>query len=198
MATIEQATMPYAITALKQHKSLRDKANPALTLKELNAADARVAAVAKLLNSIGTASVHGTGPDDFSKANVAAIAATGLGDDAVRTMFRAESLRTTLRQARADMDAAGRTAADKAAQEHRTAKEQAAARAGRPAAVARRVPGRHPGGRPVRSRRRQPAHVPHPAGDLGREPGRLAAHGRVRDAGQRGRPDRGGRDVRQR
>jgi hypothetical protein len=45
----------------------------------------------------------------------------------VRTMVRAESLRTTLRQARADMEATGRAAADSAAREHRTAKEQAAA-----------------------------------------------------------------------
>jgi hypothetical protein len=41
MATIEQATMPYAITALKKHKSLRDKATPPLTMAELNNAEAR-------------------------------------------------------------------------------------------------------------------------------------------------------------
>ncbi|HEY0607502.1 MAG TPA: hypothetical protein VGD58_31580, partial [Herpetosiphonaceae bacterium] len=73
MATIEQATMPYAISALKQHKSLRDKADPPLTIKELNAAEARCTAVVTLLSAVNTASAKGTQPDDFIQQNTAAI-----------------------------------------------------------------------------------------------------------------------------
>jgi hypothetical protein len=59
MATIEQATMPYAITALKKHKSLRDKATPPLTMAELNNAEARCNAVSTLLKSVTKSSKKG-------------------------------------------------------------------------------------------------------------------------------------------
>jgi hypothetical protein len=126
MATVEQATMPYAITVLRRHKSLRDQAQPPLTLKELNAADARVAEVPKLLAAVAAATA---GPEAFIAAHGAAIAATGLADDDVRTMFRAEALRETLAAARTARDAAGRAAAAQAVAANRKAKEQAEAKA---------------------------------------------------------------------
>ncbi|HEX6292072.1 MAG TPA: hypothetical protein VFZ66_22990, partial [Herpetosiphonaceae bacterium] len=96
MATIEQATMPYAVTALKNHKSLRDKANPPLTMKELNAAEARCNAVVKLLTLVGSAAAQDTQPDDFIQNHAAAIAATGLSNDDVKTMFSAVGLKATI------------------------------------------------------------------------------------------------------
>lgn len=137
MATIEQATMPYAITVLRRHRALRGRARPPLTLTELDAANARVSAVATLLKAVTAASIHGTAPDDFIAGNRPAITATGLNDDDVRTMFRAETLEGTLRQARAAVDAAGRAAVDRAAAERRTSREQAtAAQAARHASLA--------------------------------------------------------------
>jgi subtilisin family serine protease len=129
MATIEQATMPYAITALKASKGLRDKANPPLTMKELNDADARVTAVATLVSGVNTASAQGTKPDDFIGVNHATINAAGLSENDVRTMFKAVTLKATLDKARTDAEAAAKAAKDKAIQENKTEKEQASAAA---------------------------------------------------------------------
>ncbi len=124
MATIEQATMPYAITVLKKNKALRGKANPPLTMKELTAAEAAAGAVVTLLSSVANASAQGVNPDDFIRAKKALITATNLGNDDVKTMFRAVTLKGTLDKARADMDAAGQAAAQQAIQENKTKKEQ--------------------------------------------------------------------------
>jgi hypothetical protein len=64
MATIEQATMPYTIEALKKYKSLRDKAKPALTIEELNNAQARCVAVVTLLDLVKKSTKT---PDQFIK-----------------------------------------------------------------------------------------------------------------------------------
>lgn len=96
MATVEQATMPYAISALKAHKSLRDKATPPLTLKELNDAEARCTAVVKLLKAVATADAAGTSAEDFIQTNAADITATGLSNDDVKTMFSAVTLKATI------------------------------------------------------------------------------------------------------
>lgn len=125
MATIEQATMPYAITALKTHSELRDKASPPLTMKELNDAEARCTAVVTLLASVASASAQAQKPDDFIKANAAAILATGLSDSDVKTMFGAVTLKSTLDTAHTDVEAAGTTAKAEAAKEKKTPKEQA-------------------------------------------------------------------------
>jgi subtilisin family serine protease len=127
MATIEQATMPYAITALKGNKALRDKANPPLTMTELNSADARVTAVATLLSSVTAASAQGNKPDDFIAASHASVNAAGLSDNDVRTMFRAVTLKASLDKARTDAGAAAQAAKQKAVQENKTEKEQASA-----------------------------------------------------------------------
>jgi outer membrane protein OmpA-like peptidoglycan-associated protein len=127
MATIEQATMPYAITALGKNKSQRDRANPPLTVKELNAADARAAAVLSLLSAVTAAWAQGRAPDDFIAANRALITATGLSDDDVRTMFRTEGLKAALAKARSEIDAAEQAAREKAARENKTEKQLAAA-----------------------------------------------------------------------
>jgi hypothetical protein len=111
MATIEQATMPYAITALRKNKTLRGKANPPLTMKELTAADECASAVVTLLSSVANASAKNMSPDDFIAAKAALISATKLGNDDVKTMFRAVTLKGTLDKAHADMAAAQTKAA---------------------------------------------------------------------------------------
>lgn len=113
MATIEQATMPYAITALKSHATLRNKATPPLTIAELNSADARCAAVPTLLSAVATAAAAGTTPDDYIKDNSAAITATGLSNDDVKTMFSAVTLKGTMDAARARVAAETTDAAKK-------------------------------------------------------------------------------------
>jgi hypothetical protein len=124
MATIEQATTPYAITALKGHKELRDKASPPLTLAELNAAEARSVAVTTLLSLVATASPAGTKPDDFISANTAAITATGLSNADVKTMFSAVTLKATLDTAHTNAEAADAAAKSEAALANKSPKEQ--------------------------------------------------------------------------
>ncbi|HSD82642.1 MAG TPA: DUF4157 domain-containing protein, partial [Anaerolineae bacterium] len=121
MATIEQATMPYAITALKNHQTLRNKATPPLTLVELNAAEARCTAVVTLLSSVNTASAAGTTPDDFIKGHADAITATGLSNDDVKTMFSAVELKKTIDAAHARVEAETTDAAKKKKLEEETA-----------------------------------------------------------------------------
>ena len=118
--------MQYAITALKGHKELRDKASPPLTLKELNDAETRCTAVVTLLSSVGNASAKGEKPDDYIKNNAATIAATGLSNDDVKTMFSAVTLKSTLNAARTTAEAEGKAARDQAAKEKKTSKQQAA------------------------------------------------------------------------
>jgi hypothetical protein len=127
MATIEQAIMPYAITALKTHKSLRDKATPPLTIEELKSAEARCIAVSTLLESVANSSKKGETPDEFIKNNTSAIAATGLSNDDVQTMFGAVELRATLDTALTDANAAGKMAKEEAQKAKKTAKQQTAA-----------------------------------------------------------------------
>lgn len=109
MATIEQATMPYAVTALKTYQALRDAAIPPLTVNELAAADGRCGAVVKLLRAIVDASAASITPGDFIGGNVAAITATGLGNDDVGTMFKAVVLKRTIDALNADVTAGTRT-----------------------------------------------------------------------------------------
>jgi hypothetical protein len=126
MATIEQATMPYAITALKGHKELREKATPPLTMKELNDAEARCVAVQNLLTSVADSSAAGGKPDDFIKNNAASVESTGLSSDDVKTMFSAVTLKGTLDKAHADSEAAAEKAKADAAKAGKKPVEQAA------------------------------------------------------------------------
>jgi hypothetical protein len=96
MATIEQATMPYALDALRRNASLRTLATPELTKEEINDAIARTTAVTTLLNAVKRAADGGTGAEDFIKAQQATITPTGLSDDNVRTMFSAVALKHTI------------------------------------------------------------------------------------------------------
>jgi hypothetical protein len=96
MATIEQATMPYALDALRRHQSLRNLAEPPLTHEEIDAAILRVQAVPALLTAINTAAAAGTTPDDFIRDQQAQITPTGLSDENVRTMFSAVELKNTI------------------------------------------------------------------------------------------------------
>src|SRR5262249_8583033 len=59
MATIEQATMPYALDALRRNASLRKLAEPELTKEEIDAAILRVQAVPTLLTAVSNASAAG-------------------------------------------------------------------------------------------------------------------------------------------
>jgi hypothetical protein len=96
MATIEQATMPYALDALKRNASLRKLASPELTKEEINDAIARVTAVKTLLAAVKTAADAGTSADDFIKAQQGTITPTGLSDENVKTMFSAVDLKNTI------------------------------------------------------------------------------------------------------
>ena len=96
MASIEQATMPYALDALRRHSSLRKLAEPELTKEEIDAAILRVQAVPTLLTAVKNASDAGTSADDFIKAQQASITATGLTDEHVKTMFSAVTLKNTV------------------------------------------------------------------------------------------------------
>jgi hypothetical protein len=96
MATIEQATMPYALDAFRAHRALRNRARPPLTLQEIDAAIARTRAVTALLTSVTAAAGRGTTPDDFIAGHGEQIAATGLSDANVHTMFEAVPLRATI------------------------------------------------------------------------------------------------------
>ena len=96
MATIEQATMPYALDALRRHTSLRKLAEPELTKEEIDAAILRVQAVPTLLTAVKNASDAGTSADDFIKAQQASITPTGLTDEHVKTMFSAVTLKNTV------------------------------------------------------------------------------------------------------
>src|SRR5438067_352922 len=125
MATIEQATMTYAITQLKSHKDLRDLATPPLTMAELNAAEARCIAVVTLLGLVAAASAAGQTHAAFITANAAAITASGLSNADVQTMFSAVTLKSTLDTAHTNVDSAGTTAKATAAAAGKTPKKQA-------------------------------------------------------------------------
>ncbi len=96
MATIEQATMPYAVDAFAKFSSLRDQASPRLTKEEISKADICCKAVVRLLAGVDKAVERGTEPDRFIKANTASIKATFLSNEDVRAMFRAVTLKQTI------------------------------------------------------------------------------------------------------
>jgi hypothetical protein len=96
MATIEQATMPYALDALRKYASLRKLASPELTKKEIDDAIARTTAVKTLLDAVKTAADAGTSADDFIKAQQGTITPSGLSDANVKTMFSAVELKETI------------------------------------------------------------------------------------------------------
>src|SRR4051794_14736398 len=96
MATVEQATMPYALDAFKRNASLRKLAQPELTVKEIDDAIARSTAVKTLLDAVKTAADAGTSADDFIKAQQAQTTPTGLSDADVKTMFSAVDLKNTI------------------------------------------------------------------------------------------------------
>jgi hypothetical protein len=96
MATIEQATMPYALDALRKYESLRKLASPELTKKEIDDAIARTTAVKTLMDAVKTAADAGTSADDFIKAQQGTITPSGLSDDNVKTMFSAVALKETI------------------------------------------------------------------------------------------------------
>jgi len=117
MATIEQATEPYALDALKRNASLRKKASPELTVKEIDDAIARVQAVVTLLSSVGTAAGAGTTADDFIKAQQAVITPTGLSDEDVKTMFAAVALKNTIDTKHGELGGKDKKTAKQAAEE---------------------------------------------------------------------------------
>jgi hypothetical protein len=117
MATIEQATEPYALDALRRNAALRKKAQPELTVKEISDAIARVQAVVTLLDAVKAASDAGTTPDDFIKAQQGAITPAGLSDDNVRTMFSAVTLKATIDSEHASLGGKAKKTPKRAADE---------------------------------------------------------------------------------
>ena len=111
MATVEQATMPYAVTALRKFAELRNETNPALTLADVNAADARCAAVVALLNAVTTAANAGQAADAFAAQNGPAIAATGLGAADIGAMFGGAALKKKIDVLAPDVKSGAKTVA---------------------------------------------------------------------------------------
>lgn len=93
MATIEQATMPYAIDALKRFASLRAKVNPPLTKKEIDDAEACCGAVKNLLELVSRAVADGISPAQFVETRSSEIARTNLSEADVAIMFKAVALK---------------------------------------------------------------------------------------------------------
>jgi hypothetical protein len=93
MATIEQATMPYAVGAMLDHSSLRALAVPPLNVTELKAALEICKAVATLVKSVAASAAAGTSAPDFIAAKQAMISASGLRNADVTTMFEAVTLK---------------------------------------------------------------------------------------------------------
>lgn len=105
MATIEQATIGYALQALREHPSLRNKASPEPTAKEINDAIAVCKAVDTLLDDVMLAANKGTKPDDFIKDHGSDISNSKLSEDNVRTMFKAVVLKATIDAGNAQLKA---------------------------------------------------------------------------------------------
>ena len=105
MATIEQATMPYAVDAFDRYSSLRAAASPQLTASEIAAATACCGAVSRLLSAVAAAYAAGTTADAFIAGQQAAIDATALRDVDVQVMFRAVGLKQVIDQLNAQVEA---------------------------------------------------------------------------------------------
>jgi hypothetical protein len=114
MATVEQATMPYAIDVLRRNPGLWAQADPPLTRAELTAAEKRCRAVDHLLGAVGKAAAEGTAVEDFRDDHQDDIAATGLTDDDVATMFEAVGLKARIDAAHAAYEAAPKRKRSKA------------------------------------------------------------------------------------
>ena len=117
MATIEQATMPYALDALSRNASLRKLASPELTKEEINDALTRVKAVTTLLDAVKAAADAGTTADDFIKAQQGTITPTGLSDANVQTMFSAVDLKKTIDTKHGELGGKDKKTAKQAAEE---------------------------------------------------------------------------------
>jgi Domain of unknown function (DUF4157) len=109
LPTIEQATTAYILSALKAHKDLRDLADPPLTLKEIQSAEKRCAAVDSLLKLVAAAVTAKQTDDDFIAAHADEILATGLSNDDVKTMFKAVALKATIDAAHSAVTAKKKT-----------------------------------------------------------------------------------------
>lgn len=97
MATIEQATMPYAVDRLAKLPELWPSARPPLTGKELSAGRSCCKAVAKLLALVDSEFVEGIDVDRFIASHRSEIDRASLGDSDVRVMFGAVRLRETIK-----------------------------------------------------------------------------------------------------
>ena len=165
MATIEQATMPYALDALRKHASLRKLASPELTKEEINDAIARTTAVKTLLDAVKTAADAGTSADDFIKAQQGTITPSGLSDDNVSTMFSGVELKKTIDEKHGHVG-------EGKGKDKKTGKSLA---------------GEIPRGRPARARHRLAQRLHQGPEEVGREPRRVAAAGGRQHARRRRR-----------
>lgn len=94
MKSCVQATMPYAIDAIRKYPVLRPIASPQLTMQELNAAEGCCQAVDKLLIKINAAAGASQSPSNFIKKSAADIKASYLDEGDVLRMFASVGLRS--------------------------------------------------------------------------------------------------------
>lgn len=113
MATIEQATMGYAVDAFARFAALRAAASPALTSAEVASSSACCRAVSTLLSAVAAAHDQSTEADIFIANHQAAIAATALQETDIRTMFRGADLKRVI-DGLHEQVAAGETTLDQA------------------------------------------------------------------------------------
>ena len=113
MATIEQATMSYAVDAFAAYKSLRDGASPPLAAAEISSANACCKAVKRLLAGVNAAVGRAVPLADFVRDNADLLEETCLAEADVDTMYaavhfkaRIDSLRSEVRRGRLTLDRA--------------------------------------------------------------------------------------------
>jgi hypothetical protein len=106
MATVEQATMPYAVDVLRRNPALWTRASPALTKGELDEAGSRCQGVAKLSKAVAVAAGKGATVEEFLTDQRKLVTQSGLPDAEVRQMFEAVELKAAVDEAHTDFLAA--------------------------------------------------------------------------------------------
>lgn len=109
MATIEQATMPYAVAAFSKYSALRNEARPVLTREEVSAANDCCVNVVSLLQEVENAIQEQFPLKDFLEEQDALIQKTFLGSTGVETMYRAVELRQRIETLRSKVNAGSKT-----------------------------------------------------------------------------------------
>jgi len=106
MATVEQATMPYAVDVLRRNPALWIRASPPLTKGELDDAASRCQGVAKLSKAVAVAAGKGATVEEFVASQRKLVTQSGLPDSEVRQMFEAVELKASIDEAHTEYVAA--------------------------------------------------------------------------------------------